>query len=113
MTKSKSSGKKFYTHAFMNSKGGMSTMTIGALGAVGGAILGAAGAWALADQNRRKMITQPVYRVRDYATEAFEHMSKNGKYADMAAQAGIGRKRGRVKKTSRLKAKKNQKISNS
>jgi hypothetical protein len=103
MKKTKSSGKKFYTHAFMNSKGGMSTMTIGAIGAVGGALLGAAGALALADQNKRKMLIQPVSKAREYATSAFSEMTKNGKYADVINQTRMGRKGGRTKKSTKSK----------
>lgn len=93
---------------YIGKKGGMSSVASGAaMGAVIGAAIGAAGAYAFVDTNRRKMLADRMYSLKDYAAEAVNEYTKNGHAMamNMTKQSPKGRKNGRSKKKAESKIK--------
>lgn len=86
-------------------KGGMSTMTVGTIGAVVGGALGAAGAIMLADQQKRQMVGQKFGRITTYAADAFEEYAPKGndylkQVNSLAKKTKLGKKRSHSKTKS-------------
>ena len=106
MARVKKKGNYMNVAHYMGQKGGMSSVASGAaMGAMIGAAIGAAGAYAFVDTNRRKMLTERMYSIKDYAAEAVNGISKNGMSMNMATQANKGKKHGKAKKKAGSKKK--------
>lgn len=89
-------------NTIQDSKEPVNAMYVAAIGAAGGALLGAAGALAFTE---RKMLSTNMRKIREYASEGWSEVNGNAMMQDVYKQARVGLKRGRSRAKRILKTK--------
>lgn len=77
-------------------------MYVAAIGAAGGALLGAASVLAFTE---RKMLATQAQKIRAYAMDGLSEIERNGMMQNVYRQARVGLKRGRSRAKRILKTK--------